>query len=206
MFSPSRSLRGWRMGHALLHRHLPTARPLAALERRLGPLVLDSLLVTEAVPGAVDLETHLRQVQVACTPAVWHHHKQRLCDLLARHLRQLEERGFYHRDCKASNILVSQPPELRLLWIDLDGVRRAGRLTRRSQRQRAAVCLGASLRGLPGLTRTDWLRLLKACSACFGADPRAWRTLCRRLDPAIRRKMRAKEVRRQWKLRHYGRA
>jgi len=205
MLPPSRSLRAWRVGHALLHRHLPTPRPLAVLERRVGPLVLDSLLITEAIPGAIDLEAHLRRLQGTCAASAWHRHKLRLCGQLAGLLRQLDEHGFYHRDCKASNILVVQQPELRLLWIDLDGLRRTGPLTPRGRRRRALACLAVSLRGVPGLTRTDWLRLLKAYSARFGADARAWRGLWRELDEAIARRTRVKERHRQWKLKHYGR-
>ena len=42
--------------------------PLAVLERRFGPLVLDSLLLTEAIPGAIDLGAYLRQAQAALSP------------------------------------------------------------------------------------------------------------------------------------------
>ena len=123
---PSRSLRGWRMGHALLHRDIATTRPLAVLERRLGPLVLDSLLITEALPGALDLETFLRREQAAQSAAGWVRLKRQVCDLLARHVRRLHAAGFEHRDCKASNILVVQHPAPTLLWIDMDGLRFRG--------------------------------------------------------------------------------
>ncbi len=201
----SRSLRGWRMGHALLHRHVPAARPLAALERRIGPWVLDSVLITEAIPGGIDLESYLRQAGDTTTGPAWWRLKRELSAKVAAHLRGLEERGFAHRDCKASNILVVPHTGHRLLWIDMDGLRRAPRGPGWHARARALVALHVSLQTLPGLTRTDWLRFLMAYSARFGADPNAWRGLWRQLSPPIEDKLRAKAARRDWKLKRYGR-
>jgi len=202
---PSRSARGWETGHALLHRDIVTARPLACLERRLGPLVLDNLLITEAVPGAVDLETYLRNRHAELPPSAWwRQHKRELCALLVHHIRRLQEGGFAHRDCKAQNILVITQPELKLLWIDMDGVRRVGRLSR-AQRLQPLMRLHVSLLDVPGLTRTDRVRFLKSYFARFGSDPNAWRAAWRELSRAADAKLRAKATRRAWKLKHYGR-
>lgn len=204
LLPPSRSRRGWRAGHALLHRDVPTARPLAALERRLGPLVLDSLLLTEAVPGGVDLETLLRREHAARSPRDWARLKRELTPLLVAHVRRMQERGFEHRDCKASNILVVRQPRPMLLWIDMDGVRRAG-WRARAGRLRALVRLHVSLLGVPGLGRTDRARFLRGYCARFGARPDAWRALWRRLEPRSAAKVRAKAARTRWKLARYGR-
>lgn len=204
--APSRSLRGWRRGHALLHRHLSAARPLAVLERRRGPLVLDSLLVTEYVPGAVDLETYLRTEAARHAPADWLEHKRRLAELLAQHLRRLEEHGFIHRDCKGSNILFRSYPSPELFWIDLDGLRHVGRRAAGDRhRLRALTCLHVSLLNIDGLTRTDRARFLKLYCARWGVGPRAWRDVWRALAPRVAGKLRAKAARRQWKRAHYGR-
>jgi len=200
----SRGMRGWRMGHALLHRDLPTARPLAVLERRLGPLVLDNLLITEAIPGAVDLEAFLQREHAALSPEAWVNLKRDLVRLLVRQLRRLGERGFEHRDCKASNILVVQHPELKTLFIDMDGLRHGGELTRR-RALRPLVRLHVSLIGIPGLTRTDRVRFLKAYFARYGVPADSWRAVWPALSEAGMKKSRAKEARRAWKLRQYGR-
>ncbi|MBN2447240.1 MAG: hypothetical protein JXO22_10965, partial [Phycisphaerae bacterium] len=200
----SRAGRGWRMGNALLHRNLDTARPLAMLERRLGPLVLDSILVTEAIPGARDLETYLREEFDRHAPADWRRHKNALIESLARLLRRFEQRGFVHRDCKAGNILVAPQPAARVLWIDMDGVR----LTQRasvSARLRALARLHVSLSEIPGLTRTDRVRFLRNYCARFGASSTCWRTLWHDVDEVARRRQEARQRRRQWKLSHYGR-
>jgi hypothetical protein len=204
LLTVSRSLRGWRMGQALLNRHVPTARPIAVLERRWGPVALDSILITEAVPGACDLETWLRRAYAAGHTDLWLRQKRQIADLLAQQLRRLEERGFMHRDCKAGNLLVSTQPQFKLLWIDMDGLRRVRRRSR-SLPLRALAALHVSLLSVPGLTRTDRVRFLKSFTARFGADSRAWRTLWRQLDPVIRTRMLGKAARRLWKLQNYGR-
>jgi len=203
-FARSRSARGWSLGHALLNRDLPTARPLALLERRVGPLVVDSILISEALPGAVDLDTHLRLAQERMRADEWRRHKRQLADLLARHLRRLHERGFVHRDCKAQNILVLPLADLRLFWIDMDGLR-LERNVSEADRFRAMVRLHVSLSAAPGVTRTDRLRFLKSVCAGFGADPRAHRRLWREISLLSESKIAAQRKRREWKLSNYGR-
>jgi len=204
LWPPSRSTRGWRMGHALLHRDMVTARPLAVLERRWGPFVRDSLLITEALPDALDLETYLRRQYPAQTGAEWYALKRDLCTRLVAKIQRLQERGFDHRDCKASNILVLAHPPRKLAWIDMDGLRYGGLLSH-EQRCQPLVRLHVSLLGLPGLTRTDRVRFLKDFFTCFGSRPDAWRQAWRELSQAAEKKVRAKAARREWKLKHYGR-
>jgi hypothetical protein len=191
------------MGHALLHRDLPTARPLIVLERRCGPLVLDSLLVTEALPEAVDLETFLKREAGQHSAGDWYRLKRDLCRVLARNLRRLGERGFEHRDCKASNVLVVPRPRLALLWIDMDGLRHTPGC--QPTPLRPLVRLHVSLHNMPGLTRTDRVRFLKLYFARYGQPADAWRRLWPALVCACNEKVSVKEARRRWKLEHYGR-
>ncbi len=201
---PSRAARAWQTGHALLHRDVPTARPLAFVERRLGPLLLDSVLVTEAVPGGVDLETYLKRGAGQRTPRDAFRHKRALLERLVWLIRRLQDSGFCHRDCKASNVLVITQPQLRMLWIDMDGIEHVGELNH-EQRLLPLVRLHVSLLDVPGLTRGDRVRFLKRYLARFGARTDAWRALWREIAPLADQKRRAKEVRRRWKLAHYGR-
>ena len=204
LLGASRARRGWKNGYALLNRDIPTARPLACLDRRIGPLVRDSLLITEAIPGAEDLEAYLRTEFAQRSASDWLAHKKQLIELLVRRVRRLQDRGFTHRDCKAQNLLVARHPKLQVLWIDMDGLAHAKRLTRR-QLLRPLMRLHVSLLDVPGLTRTDRLRFLRRYLARFGSDPRAWRSLWRTLDRAAARKLRRLTDRRAWKLAHYGR-
>lgn len=201
----TRTMRAWRMGHALLHRDIAAARPLAAVERRIGPFATDSLLMTEAVPGAVDLEAALRREHAERLPRDWFAYKRDLLRLLVRHVRLLQDRGFAHRDCKAGNILVVEHPQRKLLWIDMDGLRHVRRLSR-SQMLRPLMRLHVSLLEVPGLTRTDRVRFLRAFFARFGVGPREWRAAHREIARLSERKLAAAQTRRAWKLQHYGRA
>ena len=204
LWPPSRSLRAWRIGHALLHRDVPTARPVAVLERRFGPLVLDSLLLTEAIPGAVDLGTFLERAHAERTPTQWVRLKHAITQQLALFVRRLQDRGFYHRDCKASNILVIEHPELKLFWIDMDGIRAAADQPP-ARRMRALTRLHVSLLDIPGLTRTDRARFLIRYFARFGSAPDAWRAAWPLLDAASQHKTNTLHARRAWKRKHYGR-
>lgn len=204
LFSVSRSMRGWKVGHALLNRDVPTARPLAVLERKLGPLTLDSVLISEAVVGAIDLESHLRTATGRMRGREWLRHKLDLTQLVVQHIRRLHERGFAHRDCKASNVLLISQPEPQLMWIDMDGIRRVREVST-SQIERALVRLHVSLLDVPGLTRTDRVRFLKLFYARFGASPDEWRRVYLALAADAARKADAKARRRSWKLAHYGR-
>jgi tRNA A-37 threonylcarbamoyl transferase component Bud32 len=202
---PSRSRRAWRVGHGLLHRDLPAARPLALLERRLGPITLDSLVITEAVPGAVDLEAFVRREHARHSPREWWRLKHRLGQSLVREIRRLSERGFEHRDCKASNLLVTAEPAARLVWIDMDGLR-ASRPGATSIDLRVLTRLFVSLREAPGVTRSDAVRFLKNYCARFGSDPRQWRGVWRSVSQLASAKIERQAARREWKLKNYGRA
>jgi hypothetical protein len=203
---PSRARRAWRMGHALIHRDVSTARPLAVFERMAGPFIRESIAVVECVPNSRDLETHLRTERPRCSPSEWLAHRRALAELLARKLRQLEDRWIHHRDCKAGNLLVVTRPSLGLTWIDMDGLRLRSRPLTEEERLAPLVRLHVSLLEVPGLSRTDRVRFLKHYASRFGAPLSAWRTIWKQVEPRARRKVEALAARREWKRAHYGRA
>ncbi len=202
---PSRSMRAWRLGNALLNRDIPTARPLAVVEQRWGPLVLNSAVLTELVPHSIDLQRYLTTELPQHGPRRQRQLKDELVRLVARQVRALERRGFVHRDCKAENMLLVTQPTLQILWIDLDGVRLRPRVTD-VERRRAVSRLHVSLLEAPCVTRTDRVRFLKAYAAGFGERSDAWRGLWRVLEFMAAEKLRKKAIRRAWKIEHYGRA
>ncbi|RMF81953.1 MAG: hypothetical protein D6744_06560, partial [Planctomycetota bacterium] len=202
LFPPSRARRGWRIGHALLNRNIPAAMPLALLERRAGPFVLDQMLVTELIPDALDLPRHFQRERADRSRRSWSRHKRALAEAIGRFVRTLHDRGFVHRDCKAENILVAPGP--RLYWIDFDGIRLRRRVGR-ADRLAAMARLHVSLLDSPYVSITDRARCLRAYYRGFGRDPRAWRDAWRRLAPLVARKVRQREARRAWKRAHYGR-
>ncbi len=212
---PSRSLLNWRTGQMLLHRELPAAAPLAVLEQRAGPFIRTSLLVTEFLPEAEALPRHLTTARAERSPRVWHRYRQRLARALAGQVRHLHERGFRHRDCKADNILVLPGRDPRLLWIDLDGIRRVApppldpqgpRRASRAAQLTALTRLHVSLADHPAITRSDRARVLRHYFAGFGRDPRAWRSAWREIDRRAAAQQQRRARRRAWKQEQYGRA
>ena len=123
-----------------------------------------------------------RQVKSALLAAV--------VDLCAR----LEADGLYHRDLKASNILladwVGRDGPVRPYLVDLDGVLRRPRW-RAARRWRPLVRLAASLADHVSITRTDYARFLKAYLAVSGERSEDWkprfRSLGRQMDEYVRR-------------------
>jgi hypothetical protein len=96
---PSRSVAAFRKGHALLARGIGAARPAAAVDRREGGRLAETLLFSEPVEGGAPLSDWLRSGPPAGQ-------RRRAARTLAHLLRRMHDAGFSHRDLKAPNILV----------------------------------------------------------------------------------------------------
>jgi len=145
----SPALRSWIFGQSLRDRGLPTARPLAVLQRYRDGLPREGYLIFEHIADAVELPDAVAQ-------ASWVERKQ-LIDSIGRLLRHVHERGVSHRDLKAPNILIAagQP-----VLIDLVGVRLGLRVSF-SERVRNLARLNASFVNSNFVSRTDRLRFLR---------------------------------------------
>ncbi len=166
-FRPSRPLRAFVQGHQLLARRIGTALPLAAMERRVGPFLLDSILVTETVDAPV-LDTFLRtwltgrpRNDIGLTVPQQRHLAQEVLWQLGRMVQRLHDSGFAHRDLKAANVLVrwgcGDPPEIVL--IDLDGLARRWHLGPK-RRFQGLMRLNVSLLQCPEVNHAGRLRML----------------------------------------------
>ena len=169
----SKCMRSWLLGNAFLDCLLPTARPLAAFERRRFGLAWDGYLLTEMIAGAIDLRQTVDSIDSR-------RQLQARIELVARLIRTLHERGWSHRDLKAPNILLAPSNDgvERAWFIDLVGASRPFWLTRR-RRMRDLARLNASFIDRPGLSRTDRLRFLLCYlnSALIGrGDWKVWWT------------------------------
>ncbi len=211
-FRPSRPMRAFKLGHALLTRRIATALPLAALERRFGPVLLDSILITEAVncPRLHDfLNAYLARPptggaslsaseQMALAQAVlWQ---------MGRLLQKLHDNRFAHRDLKANNMLVRWSPgeSPQIVLVDLDGLRRRPVMTQK-RRFQGLMRLNVSLLKCPVVNRAGRLRMLLGYLRRPGAGrinfKPYWRVLeqwsQRKLEQQIRSRRRAQHVQRQ---------
>jgi len=221
LFRPSRSLRAFRLGHSLLARHIYSALPLAALEKRRCRFLLDSILITEAVgadrpAGNVRTGMQLNRFLSRCLgpgkgdreDALSASDRRRLAQhglwQLGRLLRRLHEEGFAHRDLKASNLLVhwdgrrTAPPEIIL--IDLDGVSRVRRVSTRQQ-YRGLMRLNVSLLECPFVSHAGRLRMLLGYLRRPGVGrinfKPSWRVLQRWSGKKIRRQIASRQKRQQ---------
>lgn len=203
---PSRSRRAWGTANALLNRNIRTPRPLAIIEQKTGPFVRDSILVTEFLSNATDLEQWMKaEHSQPATRSTYRTRRALLSDLVIR-LRQLHDRGFVHRDCKASNILVATDAQgqLTLLWTDMDGIRHTGRVTQ-ANIDRALMRLYVSLAEHELMTLSEAARFLRDYSCRFGSDPKSWRVAWNRIAPLVASKQARRLKRRAWKQAAYGR-
>lgn len=163
----SRAIRSFQLGHMLLHRRIATALPLAALERRVGPVLLDSILITEAVK-APDLSQFLNtylaspgQASESLSVAQQRHAAQQVPWQIGRLMQRLHDHGLAHRDVKASNLLIrwtaGQDP--RLVLLDLEGLNR-WLLPIARRRFVGLMRLNVSLLACPAVNRAGRLRML----------------------------------------------
>ncbi|MCK5270870.1 MAG: lipopolysaccharide heptosyltransferase I, partial [Sedimentisphaerales bacterium] len=118
----SRAVRQWFRANALISRPIPTAWPLAALERREGLRVKNSIFICEWIPDSANLAQVITQRQLTND----YKYRKALAEQLGRLLGMLRYQDFRHRDCKATNIVIQTPPsrtaaDERLAGITSDG-------------------------------------------------------------------------------------
>lgn len=208
LFRPSRALRTWQLANALLNRQIPTARPLAILQRQRLGLVIDSVILTEHIENAHDLDTLLTVQTRELSPHAQWQLKSQVTDSLAKVFRMFHARGFIHRDFKAPNIMVqwdpagTDPP--RVLLVDLDGVQQV-RTVRWSAIVKALMRLNVSLDHCHRVSRTDRLRFLKRCLTRPGAPDPDWRPIWQAVAALSQRKRRRKSRQVEKMLAKYGR-
>ena len=117
LFRSGRAMREWKIANRLLLIGLGTPLPLAVGEKRRFRLVRDSFLITQEVPGAINLTDYF------AGPA--DEEKYRVIESVARCIKRGHDRGFFYRDLDLRNILLEKIPngKFRLYFIDFESSR-----------------------------------------------------------------------------------
>ncbi len=157
----SRSLRAWRSFERLERMGFDVPRRLLCGERRLGPLLLDSFLVTEAVedaPSIAGLIAPERSAPGREGSELGPRPRRRLIELLAGLVRRLHAGGVYHADLAPTNVLL-RPEDGALVLLDADRTVFGTRVPRRKRLKNIAQ-LNAAFDGVATLAdRVRFYRL-----------------------------------------------
>jgi|CXWL01.1.fsa_nt_gi hypothetical protein len=199
---PSAARRNFEQAQVVQKAGIGTAVPLAWLECR-SPRA--SWLITEFLDGVVDIDSHVLTVLSRAEVAGNRTHRNAVIGASVQVFRGLERAGLYHRDMKASNILLApvgeQGKALRACIVDLDGL-----AAYRSWRSvwKPIVRLAASLLQYPTVNQTDYARFLREYLIAGGQDRFAWRTHFPRLRKQAARYAQAAQSRKSGKLDGYS--
>jgi tRNA A-37 threonylcarbamoyl transferase component Bud32 len=150
----SPALHCYRMAYRLYTAFLPTARPLAVVEKHRHGQLLSSYVLTEYLKDTVPLGEYWPQI----APEV----QQQTLLSLAGLIQRLHSFRLSHRDLKLTNILARHHGEkpVELFLIDLRGVTHSFWLTT-SRRQKDLARLALSAITSLKASRTDLLRFLR---------------------------------------------
>lgn len=183
LFRTTACMRSWQNGHSFRDALLPTPRPLAIWQVYRRGLPADGYLLQELADG-IDLHSYLRRLLVLSNSNI-----TELIETLARFVRTLHERGWSHRDLKASNLLVSWSERgPRITLVDLVGGTRSSSVSA-SRRQRDLARLNASFCNAPAFSRTDRLRFLRTYMNWHLCGKRDWKRWWRQVARFTRAKV-----------------
>ncbi len=153
-FCHSKGYKAWLGGNGLRVRGVSSIVPFALLEQDRKEGGWDSFLVMEAPRAEEEMDRFL------CRGFTGSHEKRRFIEAFTRWLTSLHQKGIYHLDMKACNILVSKKGEgwdFKLL--DLEDVRFNERI---DQKKLFKNLLQLNTSVPKYVTRTDRLRFLRA--------------------------------------------
>lgn len=181
----SAAQRAYEAGFALLRRSIPTVLPLAWLVRREGLFGRATILITEAMPGVVNLGQILAEWSKngRAEPSLLRDFFQKAGALAG----ELVRRGFVHLDFRPGNILVQTKPDgrRRLLLVGLQNIRRVNS----SDSGEGLKMLGRAylaVRNQPGFSHTMRLCFLRKYLEHAGQPSNAWKKYWREIDALAR--------------------
>jgi hypothetical protein len=200
LFRPSRAWRAWSNGQHLSCRSIPTPANLMVIgrsstrPRRFLPHHFwshETYLATIKAEPAVTLADYADLYLSSIDARRRRERIHAVTVALAHLIRTLHDRSLSHRDLKSANILVEGDAEAdvpALSLIDLVGVSlehplRPGRRVQNLARLQVSLC------NIPGRTRTDSLRFLRAYLPLGHTSRKEWKALWRKVELACQTKV-----------------
>jgi len=183
---PIRGMRNFIGAVKISQYGMPVAAPLAGLYRSRFMVCDESIYISEYVDG-VNLHKFLSNLPAEARERYWS--KDQVCEQMAEILVTLSNEGLYHRDAKATNFVVCRQGggEYRVVITDMDGILQG----RGEDRQLGALWrLAASVMGIAGVNRTDYVRMFNAYCDKAGIEQERqgdiWRELARKAEEKYR--------------------
>jgi serine/threonine protein kinase len=174
---PAKSFRFLKTVSELEAQHIPTVKPLAAMQKNIGVSATESILITEYTQQSEDLYWFMRK-----------HHpsfsiKKAMSAQIAQILANMHKGGLWHRDAKAQNFLVTplaKDDSVKLSLLDLDGIKGYG-IRMGKSRYRPLAKLAATLLSFGDINKTDYLRTFRIYCKLTGIDTKIGNRIFRRL-------------------------
>lgn len=123
-FFQTRARKYWYAARGLKVRKIPTPSVLALIEKRSFGMPRQTILITEFLDRAFELNDYVRRNFKRDSLSDHAHKKERFIKAFSYMIRELHQKGIYHADLKSNNILVQEEKEggWRFYFIDLDRV------------------------------------------------------------------------------------
>ena len=120
MFRKSRSLKSWIAANGLMVRGLDTPLPRAVVDKKFGPFVIKSYIISSFMKEAKELNDY---IDIFKNPEQLKN-KSAFITACAMIFKKLHDREIYHADLKSNNILVTagKSKSWKFYFVDLDRV------------------------------------------------------------------------------------
>ena len=200
LFRPSRAWRSWQNGQHLACRSVATPQNLMVIGRASGRRLRflphqfwahETYLATVKADPSITLGDMVLKLMPGLSPEIQRDRIRTILPALARLIRMMHERSLSHRDLKSANILIEGDPTAAnpvLSLIDLVGVSLEHPLPHGRKIQNLAR-LQVSLATVPGRTRTDSIRFLRAYLPIGHTSRAEWKQLWREVEKGCQSKV-----------------
>ena len=165
----AKAIRNFNAAAKLLTNEISTAHPLAAIERKNGPATLESIYISEYLNDSQELYLFARDHFAGSEDEL--ELKKSIFSQIGRIFAGLHKAELWHRDAKASNIVVCKEKgnEYRTALVDMDGIKRYS-FRKNERRYRWFSKLAATIEGAGTINMSDYLHCFDVYCRLSGID------------------------------------